>query len=158
MRKTSTDSECVLTKYLRLWPFIEAIKVVVKISYFLQDSSDVGSAKRTHRVCVLAAESRSQCRESGSLGEDSTTQRGKTHSLATTTHIISASIRNIFPLSNLHTGSDRPGGVCRGSPPARGECVCQRHVGPFPSALGSRLWTCGCHGCSASGQHHHLTH
>jgi len=36
-----------------------------------QDSSDAGSAERTHRVCVLSAESRSQCGDSGPLGQDS---------------------------------------------------------------------------------------
>lgn len=112
-------------------------------------------------MCVLSTQSWSQCGESGPLGEDGTTPRGEKHPLALQLNLqlsVCLSVCNVFHFVIFHTGSDRPGGVCRGSPSTRGQCVCQRHPGPLPSPPGIRLWPRGSPGCPAAGQHHHLTH
>lgn len=65
----------------------------------------------------------------------------------------------IFHFLHFHTGGDRPGGECGGSPAAWGQCVCRRHPGPLPCPPGGRLWPCGCPGGPSAGhQQHHLTH
>lgn len=53
----------------------------------LQDPTDVGGAERTHRVCVLSAQSGGQCGEPGPLGEDGASPGGETHPPACRPHM-----------------------------------------------------------------------
>lgn len=87
MHKTTTDSECVhwrIAHFIFLFFLCKLIiqlicsqmwsrdKKLYKLGFISpQDSSDAGSAERTHRVCVLSAQSRSLCGVSGPLGSDS---------------------------------------------------------------------------------------
>lgn len=135
----------------------------IKSAVCTQDPPDVGSAEWTHRVCVLTAESRSQRGTAGPMGEDGTSPRGRARTFPAImrkkekkNNAVFLFCRHCWCFSCLKfsTGSYRSGRVCGGSAAAGGQCVCQRHTGPFPSPPGVGLWSRGRSGRSVAGNVH----
>lgn len=167
--KTSMASECVsswrCSPYITSHSYCEhAFQYTAVFLYCFKDPPDVGSAERTHRVCVLPAQSRSQGGEPGPLGEDGAPQRGETptptHHRNYPTRIYAASAMNVFAsliLTQVVTGQED----CVEALLQRGANVCARDLqGHSPLHLASacgRVAVLGALLQASSPSHAHLT-